>query len=190
MKLKEKIMPALVLMIICVVISGLVIVVYNLTYVDNTGIMTDELKNGCEEIFGKGSGEYEILLEENDGEKNVINFGEEKIVAVIVDKENKNVAFEISADGYKKGGLHLLVGINSDGVVEGLSFIEITDTKGLGTKVEDDSFKGKFSGISSTSEIEKIDSITGATFSSKGVKSAVKTALETYEKNKEGIFDE
>ncbi len=190
MKLKEKIMPALVLMIICMVISGLVIVVYNLTYVDNTGVMTDELKKGCEEIFGKSGGKYEILLSENDGDKNVVNFGKEQIVAVIVDKENKNVAFEMSADGYKKGGLHLLVGVNFDGEVQGVSFIEITDTKGLGTKVDDDSFKGQFKGIQNVSEIENIDSITGATFSSKGVKSAVKTALEVYEKNKEGIFGE
>lgn len=189
MKLKEKIMPTLVLTIICVVISALVIVVYNLTYVDNTGVMTDELKNGCEEIFGKG-GRYEILLSETDGEKTAVNFGEENIVAVIVDKENKNVAFEISADGYQKGGLHLLVGINPSGEVEGISFIEITDTKGLGTKVSDDSFKGKFSGITDAEKIEEIDNITGATFSSKGVKSAVKTALEVYENNEEGIFDE
>lgn len=190
MKLKDKILPPLVLMIICVVISGLVIVVYNATYVDNTGVMTKELKKGCDEIFLDKDAEYEILLEENTDKKTPVNFGCDEIISVIKDEKNNNVIFEISADGYKKGGLHLLVGINSDGEIEGISFLEITDTKGLGTKVSDDSFRSRFKGFSNPKQADDVDAITGATYSSKGVKSAVKLALEVYAKNEGGIFDE
>ena len=52
--MKDKIMPPLVLTIICIVVSGLLVLAYNATYVDNTGVLTDDMKKGCEEIFGKG----------------------------------------------------------------------------------------------------------------------------------------
>lgn len=190
MTLKEKIMPALVLMIICIVISGLVIGVYSLTYVDNTGVMTDALKDGCNRIFSDKEATYEIILEESgDGKKVPITFSDD-VTAVIVDKENKTCVFEIVADGYEKGGLHVLVGINSDGAVEGISFIEISETKGLGTKVQDESFLSGFKGFTSDSDVSEVDNLTGATFSSKGMKNAVSLALKTYSENKEAIFGE
>lgn len=184
MTLKEKIMPALVLMIICVVISGLVIGVHALTYTDTTGVMTDQLKEGCNEVFGEG--EFEILLDEN-GDPVTFKDG---ITAVIVDRENKNCLFEIIADGYEKGGLHVLVGINSEGKTEGISFIEITETKGLGTKVQDEDFLNNFKGLESADRVSDIATITGATYSSRGMKNAVSLALDTYNENKEAIFGE
>jgi electron transport complex protein RnfG len=61
MKMKNNILPPLVLTIICIVVSGLLVFAHNKTYVDTTGVMTDELKAGCEEIFGEA--DYEMLLE-------------------------------------------------------------------------------------------------------------------------------
>ena len=52
--MKDKIMPPLVLTIICIVVSGLLVLAYNATYVDNTGVLTDDMKKGWAEIFGKG----------------------------------------------------------------------------------------------------------------------------------------
>ena len=46
--MKDKIMPPLVLTIICIVVSGLLVLAYNATYVDNTGVLTDDMKKGCE----------------------------------------------------------------------------------------------------------------------------------------------
>lgn len=185
MKLKDKILPAVVLMIICVVISALVIVVYDLTFVDNTGVMTDALKEGCGEIFKDG--EFEILLEESDKDEKIpVTF--EGVEQIIVDKEKGLCVFEIVEDGYSKGGLHILVGINPQGEVEGISFVEIKETKGVGTKVEDKEWLSGFKGATEGKSVDKVDNITGATFSSKGVKSAIKTALSTYKEHKEEIF--
>lgn len=187
MKLKDKIMPALVLMIICVVISALVIVVYNLTYVDNTGVMTDALKEGCQEIFPAEQTTFEILLEKTDGDEKV-PLTYEGVEQIIVNKEKGLCVFEITADGYSKGGLHMLVGINSDGEVEGISFVEIKETKGLGTKVGEKEWYSAFSKLKTKKDVDAVDNITGATLSSKGVKQAVKTAIETYSEHKEEIF--
>ncbi len=189
MSFKEKVMPALVLMIICAVISGLVIGVYNLTYVDNTGVLTDQLKSSLDEIFSPG-GEYEILLTETDDGKLPVNFGNEDITAVIADKKNGRCAFEMTVDGYEKDGIHMLIGFDENGQVAGISYLELKETKGLGTKVEDEGFVSKFIGFDSESSVDEVDNVTGATFSSKGVKGAVAAAADSYSEHKEEIFSE
>lgn len=73
--MKDKIMPPLVLTIICIVVSGLLVLAYNATYVDNTGVLTDDMKKGCEEIFGNG--DYEIMLDGEGDSKTPVTFDTE-----------------------------------------------------------------------------------------------------------------
>ncbi len=176
----KKIMPPVVLTTICTLISALLIIVYNATYVDTTGVITDSLQKGLEEIYG--SGNYTMLKNE-DG--SVLTF--DGVTSVIVDDRN-NISFEIVTDGYAKNGIHILVGVSDDGI-KGISFIELGETPGLGSKVKDDtSFIKQFIGVNS--DEYDFTAITGATFSSKGMKSAVNTALETYKDHKEEIINE
>lgn len=185
--MKNNIMPPLVLTIICVVVCGLLVLAYNATYVDNTGVMTDDMQTGCENIFGEG--DYEILLDEADGKKIPVTFGEDGLNAVIIDKENDRCVFEITQDGYSKGGIHILIGINSEGTVEGIYFLSIGETPGLGTKVQNEDFLSKFKGFGKDSDENSIDNITAATYSSKGMKAAVKKAVKLYDDHKEEIFN-
>ena len=104
--MKDKIMPPLVLTIICIVVSGLLVLAYNATYVDNTGVLTDDMKKGCEEIFGKG--DYEIMLDGEGDSKTPVTFDTEGVNSIITDKDNGRCVIEITEDGYSKGGLHLL----------------------------------------------------------------------------------
>ena len=121
------------------------------------------------------------MLKNDDG--TVLTF--EGIQSVIKSRNN-NVAFEVISDGYAKGGIHVLIGVSDNGV-EGISFINLGETPSLGTKIRDDkNFVKQFLGIKS-SEYE-FSTITGATFSSKGLKSAVDTALKTYQEHKEDIL--
>ena len=136
MSMKEKIMPPLVLTLICVITSALLVAAYNITYVDTTGVITDELASGLTEIYG-GSDGFDMLM--ND-------------------------------DGTESGSIC------------GISVISIGETPGLGTKVQNKDFLDKFKGISS--EDYQVDNITGATYSSKGMKAAVNTALEAYSQMK------
>ena len=46
----EKIKAPLVLTLICTIVAALLIFVHKLTYVDTTGVITDELKSGLTEI--------------------------------------------------------------------------------------------------------------------------------------------
>ena len=64
MTMKEKIMPPLVLTLICVISSALLVLAYNLTYVDTTGIITDKLSAGLSEIYGTPDG-FEMLINDD-----------------------------------------------------------------------------------------------------------------------------
>lgn len=187
MSVKENIMPPVVLTLICSIVCGLLVAVYNATYVDNTGVMTDKLKAGCEEVFGQG--EYEILTEQTaDGKKLPVTYGADSVDSIIVDRAAGNCLIEISEDGYSKDGLHLLVGFGEDGAVAGISFISIGETPGLGTKVQNESFWRQFIGFKAGDSTDEIDGVTAATYSSKGMKSAVEKCCETYSQHKEEIF--
>lgn len=186
--MKERIMPPVVLTIICIIVSALLAAAYNATYVDNTGVMTDKLKAGCEEVFGQGS--YEILTYEDaeSGKKLPVTFDTEGVNAIITDKDSGNCLIELTQDGYSKGGLHLLIGFDSEGAVSGISFVSISETPGLGTNVQNESFWGKFVGFKAGDSVDGIDNVTAATYSSKGMKAAVVKAAELYSQHKEEIF--
>ena len=64
MSMKEKIMPPLVLTLICVITSALLVAAYNITYVDTTGVITDELASGLTEIYG-GSDGFDMLMNDD-----------------------------------------------------------------------------------------------------------------------------
>ena len=180
---KEKIMPSLVLCLICSLVCLLLVGAYELTYVDNTGVMTDELKAGCKEVFG--SDDFEIL---KDADGNVVEF--EGVTAAIVNKETKQCLFEIYEDGYSKDGIHVLVGMDENGAVAGVTFITCGETPGLGTKVNDKNYLAKFIGADNEAAVNSVDKVTGASYSSKGIKAAITTAVNTYSENREAIFGE
>ncbi len=176
----NKIKPPLVLTVICSVVSALLIIVYNATYVDTTGIITDDLNKALVEIYGDA--EYTMLKNE-DG--TVLAY--EGVTSVIVNEKNQ-IAFEIISDGYAKEGIHVLIGVSDNGI-EGISFIELGETPGLGTNVRDNhDFVKQFLGVKNDNF--EFNALTGATYSSKGVKNAVNTALTAYQEHKEEIINE
>ena len=162
--MKEKLMPPLVLAAICIIVSGLLVFAYNLTYVDTTGVMTDKLEKACESVFGEGK--YTIMTEiAYDSTTSVAKFG--KAVAVIKDE---------------KGNCLIVKGIAIVGV--------IGDSPSQTAKVSAPEFLSKFLGLNSDTDFSKTDIITGATYSSKGVRNAVQQAVEVYSESKEAIFSE
>ena len=166
----EKIKAPLVLTLICTIVAALLIFVHKLTYVDTTGVITDELKSGLTEIYGEGK--Y-TMLRSDDGD--VLKY--DGVDSVIVNEDGKT-AFEITSDGYSKDGIHVLIGVGEEGI-SGISFIALGETPGVGTRIKDDkNFIKQFLGMKE--ETTELDALTGATLSSKGMKKAVDTALNAY----------
>lgn len=174
--MKSKIMPSLVLTIICAAAALLLVFTYELTKENIAEQKTIRFNKSVAALFG----ETECTLIDN-------NFGENSILAIAVTSDGKT-AIQVSADGYSKGGINILVGIDENGTVSGIEFVSLGETPGLGTKIRDnEDFRRQFYGASAPDV--QIDTISGATFSSKGLKKAVDTALKIYSENKEVILN-
>lgn len=173
--MKEKIMPTLVLSLICIIIAALLAVVYQITYVDTTGVMTDKLESACVSIFGDG--EYTMLTTPGEDDKKIpVTYGEAS--CVISGGENRYL-FQVTVDGYEKNGITLLIGVEN-GAVTGMYPLTVNETAGLGAKVKKQDFLARFKGADSNTDLDSIDGITSATLSSNGVRNAVSIALEAY----------
>jgi len=101
--------------------------------------------------------------------------------------ENGQYAVLVTADGYNKGGLQVVIGVDKGGAVTGVSFVTVSETPGLGTKVQSDPelLVDHLVGLSDSDAVDGVDNITGATYSSKGMKAAVNCALATVHANQE-----
>lgn len=174
--MKSNIMPSVVLTIICVVASLLLVFAHELTKENIAEQKQLRFNSGVESLFGKTES---TLLESN--------FGEDKVKAIAVTPDGKT-AVQVVADGYSKDGINVLVGIDENGRISGIEFVSLGETPGLGSKVRDnEDFRKQFYGESQTDV--SLDAISGATFSSKGMKSAIDTALKVYTENKEAILN-
>ena len=175
--------PTIVLTAITTIVALLLVATHAFTYVDTSGIITDKLMAACVEAMGEG--EFVIVSDwQADG------YGIEKPnnVEKLIKKSDGSIAFEIITNGYSKNGLDLLVAMNTDGSVKAVSVVSVTDTPGLGTKVQDSAFLAQFSGKIGRLTIVKnqpktddeVQAVTGATYSSTGVTEAVNIAAEVY----------
>lgn len=180
--MKDKILPTIVLTIICTAAALLLVLAHEVT--KDSIAKQKELKfsKTVEQLFGDRSpaGDCEIKTLDN-------NFGCDEIKNIAVTSDGR-IAVEIVADGYAKGGIDVLIGFDKSGAVSGIEFVALGETPGLGSKVRDEEwFRKQFIGV--TDDSYDFDAISGATFSSKGMKRTVDTALKVYNENKEAILN-
>ena len=108
---------------------------------------------------------------------------------ILVGGENAGYAFKITASG-SQGNIEMIVGVDADLAVTGVSIVKASETAGIGSKVIDneatsagtgalDQFVGK-SGATLVVK-QNIDAVTGATVSTKGVTKGVNAALAAAE---------
>lgn len=174
--MKDNIKPTLVLTIICTAAALILVLAYELTKDRISEQRELKFNKSAESLFGKCG---TTIIDDN--------FGYDEIQKIAVTSDGKTI-IQVIADGYSKDGINILVGIDENGVLSGISFISLGETPGLGTKIRDEAsfVDNNFIGI--TEAPEEIDSISGATFSSKGMKKAVETAMNAYNNNKEAIL--
>lgn len=174
--MKEKILPTIVLTIICVAAALLLAFAHEVTKDSIAAQKELKFSKTVEKLFG----DCEIRMLDS-------NFGCDEIKNIAVTSDDRT-AVEIVADGYSKGGIDVLIGFDESGAVCGIEFVALGETPGLGSKVSDEkSFREQFIGASDDSY--DFDAISGATFSSKGMKHAVDTALRVYNENREAILN-
>jgi electron transport complex protein RnfG len=85
---------------------------------------------------------------------------------------------EVSPSGFK-GPVSMIIGLDTEGKIVGIRIISMSETVGIGDKIENESFLGGFKGLSGSVEA---DGISGATYSSKAVIAGANAATAAYAK--------
>lgn len=105
------------------------------------------------------------------------------------DKDGNHVGYAIPSSHKGYGGeIEIMVGINTQGEITGVSILSINETPGLGMNATKDSFTNQFlrtvpdNGFTAKDDPqkEKIDALTGATITSEAVSQAVNKAVDVY----------
>ena len=161
------VMPVVVLVLICMVISGALALTNSFTkpVIEEAAALREaEARN---EIIPSATG---FDLVEFDGLPDTVR-------AVYRSHNDVGYIFILTTGGYG-GDMRLICGIGPDGNVIRCSVLEHSETKGLGSKVSEPQFENKFDG--KDSRLEGVDAIGGATISSNAFISAVMDAFEAF----------
>ncbi len=190
--MNQKIKPILIPAIIIALISALVIIVYNMTYIDTSTVVTDKQLAAVTQIYGEG--EYSVVPVKDypdaivdidkDGNRTCNISGLTKVIR----KSDGSLAFDCVVKGYKSG-FDIMVGVK-DGAVSGVAIVSVgEETPGLGTNTDNPDWLAYFKNKTGEVTIVKnkpnpadneVNAVTSATFSSKGVAKAVNIALGAY----------
>lgn len=165
----QKILPSLVLMLVCAVVCGLLAAANAVTKDKIVQAEAEKVTKSLSAVFGEDT--YTEIECPSDS------------VTAVYENSEGMLIFDITTDGYAKGGIRALIGIQTDGTVAGIGIVSLAETPGLGTKINDAAYLSQYEGISDASSAP--DVISGATFSSNGLRSAVDAALTAFAQCKE-----
>ena len=106
----------------------------------------------------------------------------DSVYEVLVGGESAGYAIKVVASG-SQGNIEMMVGVDAEGTVTGVSIVKNSETSGIGSKVMNnengvlDQFIGKSAADGTLSVGKNVDAISGATVSSRGVTTGVNAAL-------------
>ena len=124
------------------------------------------------------------------GGEELESFSDDTGMVMAVYASENGYAVKVAPQGFG-GAIQMMVGVDKDGKVLGISIISQTETAGLGADIaaktqKGEQFRGQFMGQSGTLSVDKdggvIDSLTSATISSRAVTVGVNAALACVEK--------
>lgn len=104
--------------------------------------------------------------------------------AYLAKKEGAASGLTVTASGPTYAFASILIGINLDGTIKTIEFLELTDTPSLGSKAAEEPFAGQFKGKSFSDNFAvgaDIAAISGATITSKGVSAIIKAGMKAVE---------
>ena len=176
---KAMILPPLVLAVICAVCCAFLARANMVTKDKIAAAEADAIQSSLQQLPDAGTFEEITDFTPENNEK--------ATATGLYQDEKGQFAVLVTADGYNKGGLQVVIGVDKDGAVTGVSFVTVSETPGLGTKVQSNPelLVDNLVGLSDETVVNGVDNITGATYSSKGMKAAVNCALATVSANQE-----
>ena len=106
----------------------------------------------------------------------------------VLDKSGQQIGYVLTVtdhEGYG-GDIQFAMGVQSDGILNGISFLSISETAGLGMKAKEDAFRKQFEGKKTDQIVytkngakadNEIDALSGATITTNAVTNGVNAGL-------------
>ena len=106
--------------------------------------------------------------------------GAEANVVAVHKAGDAGFVVEVTPAGFG-GAIDMVVGVDANGTVTGISIVKMSETSGLGANAAKDSYRSQYVGKSGELAVNKdggeIDALTGATITSRAVTDGVNTAI-------------
>ncbi len=174
MKAKQIFIPAVLLVVICVIVTGLLAVTNELT------------KDKIAEMNAAAADEARIAVlgdtKYDDTQTKQIADNPYDVYVYYNAGHPVAYVFTETVKGYG-GDLTVMIGVSFEGAVTGVEITECNETVGLGANTQKPAFRDQYVKGEAVDEYvvgQNIDAVTGATISSKAVTKAVNAALEQY----------
>ena len=168
--MKEIFKPIIVLALVCLIITGAVAGINQLT------------RDKIDEI-DKATAEAPMaeLIADAEFEDSMFSSAAcREIYTATSNGQTKGYIFTSSAFGYG-GQVQVMTAIGTDGKIIGVRVIACNDeTPGLGQNAKKEDFTNQFIGFASDAEVDGADALASATFTTNAVKNSINMALSDY----------
>ena len=170
---------AMTLLIITAVVAALLAGVNAITKDKIAAIQAEKTAKALATVLSDGASAKQIEFTDVSG-----------LITAVYESES-GYAIQVAPNGFG-GAVTLMVGVTKDGTVSGISVISHVETAGLGavaaeSTAKGEAFRGQYVGMSGTLAVDKdggeVDSISGATITSRAVTNGVNAALAWVAKN-------
>lgn len=161
--MKDMAKLGLTLMIICAVAGLGLALVYEKTKPVIEAAAQQDLLTAAQEVI---PGATSVKEELEDDKPYFVGYSGSEVVGSAV---------KMSSRGYGQTPMELIVGFDTQGVVTKVVVLSTSETPGIGTRVNSQSYLSKYEGVEDPSTV---DGISGASYSSRAVQSGVSSAQE------------
>lgn len=187
----ESIKNTISLMLITVVAGLLLGLVYEITKTPIANEQQLAKEEAYKAVFENADHFEAITLDEQAVEQELQKQGYNATIneaMKVLDKDGNLLGHVVTVtdhEGYG-GDIQFAMGVTVDGVTNGISFLSISETAGLGMKAKEDDFKNQFSGKevsqfaytkNGASADNEIDALSGATITTNAVTNGVNAGL-------------
>lgn len=159
------------LLLICALVALVLSFVNTVTREKIAQNEAEQKRTAMVELFGSDKIEYtELDRLESDGER------VESVYRVAEDGSTVGYSVLVLSPGFG-GDIQMMVAMTADKTVIGVKIVSMSETPGLGTRVDDADYLSQYAGVTAGLSASEVDMISGATKSSKAVLSGVVEAL-------------
>ena len=175
------------------VVSGLVLgAAYEVTKGPIAQTQAKQKQEACQAVYPEADS-FEAMDVDQKAAKEAIkkmgtNATVDEVYSAVMDGSEAGYVITVTdKDGYG-GDIQITVGIMSDGTVNGISFLSISETAGLGMRAKEPSFYNQFAGQQAekfyvSKDGGDIDAITASTITSRAFLNAVNAAYQAFKGN-------